>query len=195
MSTITHHLSLCGRIHWREEAWVVGGCQPQSYCILPAALTEFPERTGSWGCLPADSFHLEQTGAHLVSRHRELRRAVVSHQSDFPPRTHFMFSKQCSLDKMSKLLTCICDTVVLALSAHVIDHNDPDQRGSDHTAHHHDHHDAHCGPAVLVVPCTRIAVGRGRDTEVDVAALRSQSIRHDAGVFPHIGRTGIYNDE
>lgn len=95
----------------------------------------------------------------------------------------------------SKRLTCVCDTVVLALSAHVIDDNDPDQWGSNHTAHHHNHHNAHSGPAVLVIPCTRIAVWWWWDAEVDVATLCSQSIRHDAGVFPSISRTCIYYDK
>lgn len=95
---------------------------------------------------------------------------------------------------VSKLLTCVSDTVVLVLPAHVIDDNDPDQRGSNHTAHHHNYNNAHSGPAVLVIP-TSITIWWWRYTKIDVATLCSQSIRHDAGVFPSISRSSIYNNK
>lgn len=90
------------------------------------------------------------------------------------------------------LLTCVGDTVVLALPAHVINDNDPDERGSNHTAHHNDYHNAHSGPAILVVAHTSVTVWWRRNSQVDVATLRSQSIWHATGIFPSISRASIY---
>lgn len=95
----------------------------------------------------------------------------------------------------SPLQTCIGDTVVLALPAHVIDNDHPDQRGSNHTAHNHNHHDSHRGPAVLVIHCTSIAIWGRWDAQVDVATLGSQRVGHDAGVFPHVSWTSVNYDQ
>lgn len=94
--------------------------------------------------------------------------------------------------------TRVSDAVIFTLPPHVVDDDNPHQGRPHHTAHHDDDHDAHCGPAILLMgdaALGRVTVGGCQNVQVDMAAFSAQRVGHNARVFPSILQSSIYNDQ
>lgn len=109
------------------------------------------------------------------------------HCSDKPARGRRAQARG-TLPPRQQWLTCVGDTVLLALLPGLVDDAHPDQRRQDDAAHHSDGEDAH---GAAIPP----AAGGGHDAQLAVRALRAQGVGDLARVLARVLHHHVLNNE